>query len=327
MIRATIGGTLPYAEPGESGLRAEALSKLESTLAKRKFKTVVVARGGKIAWEWHESGRDAIGPLFSCTKSVLSALIGIAISEGKLAGINRQIAECLPSSSYRPEHEAITLAHLLTMTAGIDWPDFDKPYRELRAAADPVAYVLGRPLVHPPGRAFAYNSGGSHLLSAALTAATGQTALDYARDKLFLPLGFRGAKWTERGGVNEGGTGLQLHAHDLVKFGQLFLQEGRWEGRRLLPAEWIARSTEAHHRGLLHYTPPIYGSYGYHWWNSPAVHNGVFDCCFAFGHGGQYTLIAPGEELVAVIRKAPTGRNMAIHSRELLFTHIASALR
>lgn len=318
---------LPSAEGHEIGINGDSLDKLDGELRRRKIEAVVVARFGKIGWEWHESGKDTIGPLFSCTKSVLSALFGKALQEGLVANTRQPLTDYLRHTKLRDEHKRITLEHLLTMTPGFEWPDFDKLYREMRAADDPVGFVLERPIMHRPGQTFAYNSGSSLLLSAILTQVTGQTALDYARDKLFLPLRFRGAKWTEHGGINEGGTGMQLYAGDLAKLGQLFLQKGMWNGQQLLPSDWVQRSTETHHRALLHYKPPIYGSYGYHWWISPAEHNGAFDCYFAYGFGGQYLLVAPKEELVVVIRKKPEGRKKAVLSRELMFKFIASAVR
>ncbi|WP_253944845.1 serine hydrolase [Paenibacillus sp. NEAU-GSW1] len=308
--------------PAEAGLDAAALERLEPLLAEWRMTSVLIARGGQLAYEWHEKGEDSVAPLLSCTKSVLSSLIGIAIEEGRIAGVDQPISDYFGEAA----DPQIKIKHLLTMTAGWDWPDFDKRYKAMKASADPVGFVLDCDLVHEPGSAYAYNSGGSHLLSVILTKAVGCSALDYASSRLFQPMGFRQAKWTSRRGINEGGTGLQLYSRDLAKFGQLFLQKGNWFGRSLLSADWIEQSTKPHHRALLNYEPPIYGAYGFHWWHSPASHNGAFDCFFAFGHGGQILLVAPEAELVVVVRKRITGRNAAIYSRRLIMDYIVSSI-
>lgn len=299
------------------------LEQLKERLEQWRMTSVMILRDDALAWEWHAKGEDSAGALLSCTKSLLSALIGIAIAEGHIQSVDQPIADFFETFA----DSSIHIKHLLAMTSGWDWPDFDKPYKAMKKSADPIRFVLERPLISEPGTAYLYNSGGSHLLSAILTAATGQSALDFASDRLFRPMGFRQAKWTSHKGISEGGTGLQLYGRDLAKLGLLYLREGDWFGRQLIPSEWVQESTKKHHRGLLHYEPPIYGTYGYHWWQSPAEHNGAFDCYFAFGHGGQYLLVAPEERLVVVVRKALAGRNEAVKSRNLIFEHIAGAAK
>ncbi|NIK25306.1 serine hydrolase domain-containing protein [Paenibacillus lupini] len=304
-----------------AGLDEAKLDQMKKWLVEWKMTTAIILREDAVAWEWYSRGEDTVGPLLSCTKSLLSALVGIAIAEGHIQSVEQPIAdyfEGLPD-------DGIQIKHLLTMTSGWDWPDFDKPYKAMKKSADPIRFVLDRPLISEPGTAYLYNSGGSHLLSVILSKATGQSALDYATSRLFKPMGFHQVKWTSHKGINEGGTGLQLYGRDLAKLGLLYLREGDWFGKQLISAEWIQESTRKHHRGLLHYEPPIYGAYGYHWWQSPAEHNGAFDCYFAFGHGGQYLLVAPEERLVVVLRKALAGRNEAVLSRNILFEHIAGA--
>lgn len=299
------------------------LETLSKELMDWKIKSVIVSQGQEILSEWYEKGDDSIGSLYSCTKSVLSALIGIAHDKGFLKSMDQPITDFLAHPvEISGALSEITLKHLLTMTPGFEWPDFDKPYNTFKKAEDPVAFVFQQPLISAPGSAFTYNSGGSHLLSVILTEATGMSALAFAKEYLFGPLQFRSARWMERAGVNEGGTGLSLYGRDLAKFGQLFAMNGRWDDKELISSEWVEQSTKLHHRGLLHYDPPIYGGYGYHWWHSPESHNGQVDCYFAFGHGGQYLLIAPELELVIVIRKEVTKRNDAILARKLIFEHI-----
>lgn len=289
----------------------------------RRIKSYLVYRDGELLGEWHESGKDAVGPLYSCTKSVLSTLIGIALNLGDIGSLQQPISDYLIGAARRNETiQAITIEHLLTMTPGFDWPDFDKPYKTFRASQDPIAFTLERSVIHTPGHAFTYNSGGSHLLSAILTKATGMSALRYAERHLFGPLDFRAAKWAERGGVSEGGTGLSLYGHDLAKIGMLHLRRGRWDDMQLLPEQWVEEAASLRHRALLHYEPPIYGGYGYHWWVSPEEHNDCADCYFAFGHGGQYLMNIPSLSLTIVVRKKITKRNEAIHARSFIFEQL-----
>ncbi|WP_336772177.1 serine hydrolase domain-containing protein [Paenibacillus sp. MMO-58] len=314
---------LRIVEPSVADLDESKLEQMKEWLEPWKMTSVIIMRDDAIAWEWHAKGEDSVGPLLSCTKSVLSALIGVAIEDGHIQSVDQPISDYFEGAA----DSSIQIKHLLTMTSGWDWPDFDKPYKAMKKATDPIRFVLERSMISEPGNAYLYNSGGSHLLSAILTAATGHSALDYATSRLFRPMGFRQAKWTSHKGINEGGTGLQLFGRDLAKLGLLHLREGDWFGERLISSSWVQESTKRHHRGLLHYEPPIYGAYGYHWWQSPSEHNGAFDCYFAFGHGGQYLLVAPEERLVIVLRKALAGRNEAVKSRNLIFEHIAGALK
>lgn len=301
--------------------------QLEPLLGEWQIKSVIVRQGSCVADEWHASGRDTLEPIYSCTKSALSALFGFALQDGSVRSLEQPISDFFAGKAFAgPKEEerwsGIRIRHLLTMTPGFDWPDFDKPYKPFRASSDPIGFVLTRPLRHEPGEAFTYNSGASHLLSAILTQATGMPAHRYGKERLFEPLGFRAVRWSARDGICEGGTGMALYGHDLAKLGALYMQGGLWEGRRLLPEEWISESTRMHHKALLHYKPPVYGGYGYHWWCSPKAHNGCADSYFAFGHGGQYLLVVPEAELVIVVRKKITKRNDAILSRKLIYDYI-----
>jgi CubicO group peptidase (beta-lactamase class C family) len=294
-----------------------------SKLGEWKMDSVIVLKGEQLLGEWYASGSDAIGPLYSCTKSILSVLIGIAIDKGILTNVDQPITDYLEHPKEIAEAlSQITIKHLLTMTPGFEWPDFDKPYKAFKAASEPLAFVFNQPLISVPGTAFAYNSGGSHLLSAILTEAAGMSALSFAKEYLFEPLGFHSSRWMERAGINEGGTGLSLSGRDLAKIGSLYAQKGRYENKQLISSAWVEESTALHHKGLLQYEPPIYGGYAYHWWYSPSDHNGQCDCYFAFGHGGQYLLIVPEYELAIVIRKKITKRNEAMYARRLIFEHI-----
>ncbi|RXZ77858.1 class C beta-lactamase-related serine hydrolase [Paenibacillaceae bacterium] len=321
---------LPNGQPEDYAMDRQYLDNIEGIAEKWKLEDVVIVRSGAVVWKWHKQGSDRATPIFSCTKSILSALTGIAISEG-LFTLDDPVEDHLEEWAERarqtePRKSDITVRHLLTMTAGLDWPEFDKPYFKMKKGKDWLHYIAKQPLTHEPSHTFAYNSGCSHLLSAIITKRTGKSALEYGRSRLFDQLGIQTVEWNEQEGVSEGGTGMQMTASDMAKFGLLYLQGGKWGSEQLIHPEWIEQSTSAHNKGLLHYQPPLYGNYAFHWWVSDAETNGWCDYYFALGYGGQYLFIVPEHNLVAVIRKQVEGRNNALLSRRLLHEYVAPAL-
>lgn len=315
----------------ELRLGKDALGMLE----KWSIQGVHVEQAGRERLHWSATGEDRPSAVLSCTKSVLSALIGIAIGQGLIGGADDPICAYLDESDPRlaealrddPRKRGITIAQLLTMTSGLDWPDFDKPYRELKRSDAPAAFVLGRPLAHEPGAVFAYNTGGSQLLAIALERASGMSAAKFARKHLFGPLGIGPVRWSRLAGGQEGGAGLSISMRDLAKLGRLYVQGGRWGRTQVVLAEWVEASAKPRHKALLHYEPQVYGCYGYHWWVSPQDKQPGPDYFFAFGYGGQYLFVVPQLEAVAVVRKSLEGRNEAIRSRRLFETQLLPALR
>ena len=261
-----------------------------------------------------DSGPDVHHNGYSVTKSVMSMLIGIAIEEGAIAGVDRTLADLLPQyvPVMAPGVGAVTLEQVLTMTGGIVEDEFFTAYAP---TADWTQVTLSRPLSRPPGTGFAYSSPGSHLLSAILTKATGQSTLDYAREKLFGPLQIEsqpaaeptlavadipaydraaGFGWsTDPQGLNLGFVDLKLTATDMTKLGQLNLDEGRWQGHQVLPAGWVRTSTSA----VVPWDAGP-GGYGYQWWISESHGYRVFA---AMGRGGQLIEVIPDLRMIVVV--------------------------
>lgn len=317
---------LPSASPEAHLADGQRLQLMEPELGTRAIRDVVIVKNGRLVWRWHDRGSDRIAAVYSCTKSIVSALVGIAVDDGLLK-LDTPIAQYF-EWLYDDQDErksAITVRQLLTMTPGLAWPEFDKPYFRMRRTSDWVGFITKQPISHPPGQTFAYNSGCSHLLSAILTQLYGEPAQLLAERRLFTKLGCRAIRWPRHGGISEGGAGLQMAAEDLAKFGLLYLQKGQWEGEQLLSRDWIEQSTAVQSRGMPQYQPSIYGEYGYHWWVSSASHNGCCDFYFALGYGGQYLFVVPELELVAVIRKAVQGKGKAMLAKELLLDYIIPA--
>jgi len=181
--------------------------------------------------------------VYSCTKSVVSTLIGLAMEEGLISSLDVGLADLFPDRTMANQSDwkgEITLRDLLTMTAGFDAEDsylYDWVGLErMHEAPDALQYVLDLPVIEEPGTRFEYTNGVSHLLSCIITEVTGASALDYARERLFSPLGITGSEWrTDSLGRNWGYSSLYLTPHDMAKIGYLFLRGGEWDGEQVVP--------------------------------------------------------------------------------------------
>jgi hypothetical protein len=248
-------------------------------------------------------GRD-VHSLQSVTKSVSSALIGIAIGRGEIAGTDVPLLSFFDdydlSGVNQRLHQA-TLDDLLTMRSGIEWHETDRPLDEtnttmqLEAADDWIQFTLGQPMDAAPGEKWAYSSGGSHLMSGIIRKATGRYIDEYAEDHLFRPLGIDDYHWkkTPRGYPDTEG-GLYLETEQLAKIGYLYLQGGVWDGERILPEGWVESSTARHADRV---NAAGWG-YGYQWWR---LDTGGHDVWGGLGFGGQFLVVIPEYELIGVI--------------------------
>jgi CubicO group peptidase (beta-lactamase class C family) len=284
------------------------------------LRSVLVVRHGLLVFEryYHGATPATYFNVFSVTKSVTSALLGIALGEHAVGGldqpIGRLLARHLPANA-DPRLRRATLEQVLTMTAGLppDPPGGTPP--SLVHASDWVRFVLSQHPATTPGTSFVYSSDGSHLLSAIVADATGETTLRYAQAKLFGPLGIAsdhpfqpvfaarnaaayqraGFAWpTDPQGYHLGYGLLKLTARDLAKFGYLYLKGGVWEGRQLVPAAYVRASTQPRvATGDPHAT-----GYGYQWWTmSEQGHRGFA----AIGLGGQLVEVIPDLDVVVVM--------------------------
>jgi CubicO group peptidase (beta-lactamase class C family) len=290
--------------PEQQGMDAGKLNALFDTIERDRLNVfnVIIVRHGHIVAEKYYGNNTASTRhnFYSCTKSVTSALVGIAIRNGAIKSIHDNVLSYFPERTVAnddPRKQAITLEQLLSMTSGLRWEeitisysDTRNSYRSMTASTDWVQYVLDQPMAAQPGKVFEYSTGGSHLLSAVLTRATGKNALDYAREVLLGPLGITDVVWqADPQGNTFGGASLQMTARDAAKIGYLYLRNGMWDGKQLVPADWVRESTRQHSK-------PDWGGdgYGYQWW---LFKQGVYS---AMGYGGQYILVAPAQDVVVV---------------------------
>jgi CubicO group peptidase (beta-lactamase class C family) len=260
--------------------------------------SVLVIRNGYIVTEAYfpPYQQDSKHELWSVTKSVVSALVGITIDEGSIDGVNQPVLDYFPDptiASSDPRKQTMTLEHLLTMTSGLDWSDDRSIYGMMRSR-DAPRYVLDRLLDEEPGTRFNYNSGNTHVLSAIIQETSGRSTLDFAREHLFDPLGISDVEWeTDSSGIPIGGWGLWMRPRDMAKLGYLYLNEGVWDGQQVIPADWVRESTEPRLQ-VEEVLEPWDLYYGYGWW----VHE--FGAYAAHGRGGQFIFVFPDLEVVVV---------------------------
>jgi CubicO group peptidase (beta-lactamase class C family) len=229
--------------------------------------------------------------LRSITKSIVSALVGIAIEKGILRSVNDKVLTYIPeliSQDHDARKEQVTIRHLLTMTSGFQWDETgDWFIIQTRSA---LAEVWGRPLVGNPGEVYNYNSAAIDLLTVVLTRAAQQEAKTFLVENLFAPLDINHFEWEkDPAGYHRGSGGLVMRAKDLSKIGQLYLQNGRWNQHQLIPSAWIEQSTAEQVR------VNDVVSYGY-LWRSRRI--GSVRLFYGLGYGGQYLMVVPSLNIV-----------------------------
>ncbi|MEE4193571.1 MAG: serine hydrolase [Anaerolineae bacterium] len=282
--------------PEDQGMDGQKLAAIAEYIEENNIAidSVLVVKDGYIVGEYYFNGYDQneLHVQYSVTKSITSALVGIALEEGSIENIDQTLVDFFPNQDFLDESsKKITLEQILTMRTGLDWTEGNSGYYALMAANDPVAYMLSLPVVEEPGNAFGYCSGCSFLLSAIVQESVGMNTADFAKEELFSPLGIDDFQWeTLSNGIPNGGWGLYLTPRDMAKFGYLYLNEGLWNGQQIIPAAWVSASVEP--------VRPVSDTvgYGYQWWIFPE------DRIYAAqGLYGQKIFVIPETNMVVVI--------------------------
>ena len=312
--------------PAEVGLDSRRLDELTDTLRAGAFGNVhalLIERAGKLVYEEYFEGEDrswgselghvrfgraSLHDLRSITKSVVSTLVGIAIDRGLITSVEAPLRELLPDYAHllTGDKASIRLEDALTMSAGLEWDEWSVPYtdpdndeRRLYEAEDPIAFVLERPLVDPPGSRFVYSGGVTQLLAAVVEEASGQELEEFAREELFRPLGIYDVVWRgepDESGMPAAASGLRLRPRDLAKLGSVFLNGGRWGEERVVSEAWVREATRPHLPVTLAYLPDYATDvgYGYQWWTASwrTSHGELFSPS-AVGNGDQRIILVP----------------------------------
>lgn len=324
------------AADGDIGARLAAVEKEGRVFG---LHALLVSKGGRMLFEHYGRGDDeswgkqlgtvTFGPtvlhdLRSVTKSIVGMLYGIALADGKVPPPEVKLYDQFPEYAdlaRQPGRERITVAHVLSMSLGFEWDELTIPYGDPRnsevameLSPDRYRYVLDRPIVGEPGVKWTYNGGCTALLGRLITKGTGDKLPDYARRVLFDPLGLGPSEWSNGlQGEAAAASGARLSAPDLLRIGQMVLAGGAWQGRQIVPAAWLKRSTSP--------AVTIEGSlkYGWHWYLSevPPGASGQGQALISgIGWGGQHLFLLPGFDLVVAIN-AGNYRKPGIEQRRI----------
>lgn len=304
MDRADITEALNLEQLGQ---RAAALPRIHSLL---------ISHRGERIFEQYYAGRTADQPanMKSASKSVISALVGIAIDKGYITSVDEPVATFFPTFSH-PESpgqwQSLTIRHLLTMQAGLQSTS-GRNYGRWVVSDNWVETALSRPFVAEPGSNMIYSTGSTHILSAILTKATGLSTREFAQQYLASPMGFRMAYWSQDPqGIFFGGNDMEITPRQMLAFGELYLNDGQYNNTQIVSTDWVERSHQSHA-----VSPRGQGRfYGYGWWLREMAGMLV---PLAWGYGGQLIFVVEEYDLVIVATSDSTpGSDRSGHLRQL----------
>ncbi len=287
--------------PEEQGMDGQMLARMLDAVKQQHLDlhSLLVIRNGYIVGETYYSPftQASKHEIFSCTKSFIATLVGIAIDKGYIAGVNSRITDFFPGRTFLYADErkrAMTLDDLLTMRAGLEWTEGNTAYAQMYYQRDWVQFMLDKPMRAAPGTRFDYCTGCSHILSAIVQQQTAVNTRAFGDQVLFGPLGITDYNWmTDPSGIPIGGYGLQLMPRDMAKLGYLYLHNGEWDGKQIVSAQWVRDATRSHTA-----TDGALG-YGYQWWTYPS-----FGAYAALGMDGQTIFVLPDAQLIVVTTAA-----------------------
>ncbi|WP_072386547.1 serine hydrolase [Hyphomicrobium sp. CS1BSMeth3] len=286
--------------PEAQGMDSRAIARLIDDVGTYKQDSLLIVRNGKIVADAYYAPYVAgiRHDLRSVTKSFVATMIGVLVQQGKLESVDRPVLDFFPDrtiANLDDRKKAITVQNLLDMASGIAWVERaytpDETLIRMYRSPDPTGFVLDQPMSDPPGEKFYYKGGDPYLLSALINKLTGQNALAFARTELFAPLGITDVRWTpiDKQGVVTGEAGMRLTPHDMAKLGFLYLRDGVWDGKRIIPSAWVERARKGN-------VTTLFGKYANLWWSIPDR-----DAFMALGRHGQFIVVLPKLDVVAVL--------------------------
>ena len=284
----------------------------EAALRLPRLHSLLISHRGELVFEEYYNGADPRRPanMKSASKSVISALIGIAIDEGHIKSVEDPITKYFPEYIFNqtnPDKQLITIENLLTMQSGLETTS-NRNYGKWVLSDNWVEFVLNQPLVAKPGTRMLYSTGSTHLLSAILTRASGINTKEFAQKHLTSQLGYSMSYWSrDPQGIYFGGNDMEMTPRQMLAFGELYLNKGVHEGRQIIPTNWVKESYRPHvlsPRGQGRY-------YGYGWWLRDLAGMLV---PVAWGYGGQLIFVVEPMDLVVVATSDSTpGRTRRGH--------------
>jgi len=263
--------------------------------------SLLIVRHGELVYEKYFGSYlkpEKTVKIYSVTKSVYSALVGIAMDQELLDSLDHKVSEYFPEYFYPftdPRMYKVTLRHLLTMSSGFNWGELSPIQYQWMNSDNWVEAAINLGFIDDPGAEFDYCTANTQILSGILTKLTGESLIDYAQDNLFTPLGIPTNHWSwgmDDHGYAIGGFGMNLRPRDMARFGYLYLNQGYWDGKQVISAKWVQESTRSQIK--TGYGP----EYGYLWWVHPSTDLPSYE---AQGSGGQSIYIVPGLDMVVVV--------------------------
>lgn len=279
--------------PEQQGMDSVKLGEIDKYVKENLPLTssIAIVRHGYIVFERHyDENPNSNRKMFSATKGVLSALVGIAISNGYLISADQLLLEFFPESAnekLNPKAHKITLRDLLTMSDGIAQYEEDSSFSPTRLKA---------PFRSEPGTESFYNKMSPQIISMIITKATGMKASDFARKYLFDRIGITNAYWEDFGKYSRGALGLSLTTRDMARLGYLYLNMGKWDRDIIVSSDWVRASTSC--QIVNHQFTEYFRDYGFYWWMHPV---GKYSSYYAEGYGGQFIIVIPDLDIVTVI--------------------------
>lgn len=287
-------------------------------------RSLLMVRNGQPVYEYYraDTQADSLHNVYSVTKSVVSLLVGRAVDQGLIRGMQEKLIDLLPAKPGPASN--IRLDHLLTMSAGFDPGGIsrDADYLNFMGrfyAPGLQAHALARPALAPSGERFYYNNTDAHLASLILAARVGMPVAAYADAQLFKPLGITRYMWdADSSGTNNGASELRLRPRDMAKIGQLVLQGGQWRGQQIISSSYMQTATQRQiDTNTVVGDMPSPMGYGYLWWTA-TTRDDQLSAQLAIGFGGQYIYIVPALQLVVVATTQASSRAMAAQTASVI---------
>ncbi|MBL8162239.1 MAG: serine hydrolase, partial [Anaerolineae bacterium] len=296
-------GQLQRSAPEEQGVASAAILEFVEALNSQvqEVHSFMLLRHGSVIAEgwWTPYGNEYPHQLFSLSKSFTSTAVGLAVSEGHFS-IDDPVVSFFPDEAPADGSEllaALRVRHLLSMNTGQDSDTWS--FMVDRPDGDWIKGFFSVPVLHAPGTHFVYNTGATYMLSAIVQKTTGMKVVDYLAPRLFQPLGITNAAWRDSPqGITAGGIGLSLKTEDVARFGQLYLQHGRWQGQQVVSEAWIAEATAFQSANGDDPNNDWAQGYGYQFWH---CRHGAYRGDGVFG---QYCIVMPEQDAVLAITAA-----------------------
>lgn len=318
--RADWSTTPPEEQGMDSSLLRTGLTGLGNNAS---LYSALVIRHDRVVAEryYHGSGAQQSNNVHSASKSILQALVHIAVAKGYIGSLDDSVTGYLPEyvGTASPDTREITIRHLLTMKSGLDWTE-DSTERQVEKASDWVQAILGRSLVSAPGTRYNYSTGNTHVVSAVLQKATRTSICEFAHRYLFGPMGITAEHWgRDPRGIFSGGYNVYLTPREMAKFGLLYLRDGKWSGQTLVPQSAVraAQTPTTQVDDTLAYSEG--------WWMQTISGRSTY---FAWGHGGQFIYVIPSADIVLVTSENTDDKrtNQEIDSRGFIRDYLLPSL-